>query len=165
MVWLKQRKGITGDWFLCFIVVTERKFLHLFDISPLYPSLSKYTQLLSKLKSNLNRGIVSIFDFKKNAISFVDERNLTCLSDEIKENIDKIIDSIYLTLSLSNKNIKIEKDKLIINIDDKNQSGFSSLFGMNIIRIKTFTLTHCYELFFGMTNKNESQIKETMKKL
>ncbi|KAF9764631.1 hypothetical protein NGRA_0410 [Nosema granulosis] len=159
---VKIKKGFTGDWILLFVAVTKSNWLHLFDFSPLGTSLDKYSQLLFKLKNNLNRGIVSIFDFKKDSMTFVDERNLSNLADEIKDNIDKVINSIYLSVDLRNKNIKLEKDKLIISIDDKYQSGFSSLFGMNIIRLKSFTLTNCYELFFSMTKKNEIPKEETI---
>lgn len=158
---VKVKKGLTGDWLLLFIAVTKSKFLHLIDFSPLGPILSKYSQLLNKLKNNLNRSIVSIFDFKKDAMTFVDERNLTSLAEEINENIDKVINSIYLSLDLRNKRIKLEKDKLIITIDDKYQSGFSSLFGINIIKLKSFTLTNCFELYFTMTKENETKIQES----
>lgn len=157
---VKVKKGLTGDWSLLFIAVTKSNFLHLIDFSPLGTKLSKYTNLLNKLKNNLNRGIVSIFDFKKDSMTFVDERNLASLSEEIKENIDVVINSIYLSLDLRNKRIKLEKDKLVITIEDKYQSGFSSLFGMNIIRLKSFTLTNCFELYFTMTKKNETKSQE-----
>lgn len=152
----KIRRGLTGDWMLFFISVTKSKFAHLFDISNLdIKILKKYSEVLYKIKQSNNRSLVSIFDSKKNFISHTDERLISLLSEEIRENIDKLINNIYLSINLKDKRLKIDKDKCIITVDEKIQNGLSSLLRMNMIRIKSFTLTSCYELYFSMKKSDE----------
>lgn len=87
------------------------------------------------------------------------------LSEEIRDNIDKLIHNIFLTINLKNKRLKIDKERLIITIDEIIQNGISSLLGMNMIRIKCFTLTSCYELYFAMKKNDEKvEIEEKIEK-
>lgn len=173
----KVKTGFTSDWMLLFISVTKSKFVHLFELNNLDSKiLHKYKNLFCKIKSNANRSIVSIFDSKKNDLNYNDEKNMVLLNDEIRINIDKLIDNIK-SINLKEKIIKLDKENCIISISDKSQIGLSKIVGINVIKIKCFTLTNCYEFFFSMKkeeinleikahieNKNIKPKEETGKK-
>lgn len=146
----KVKTGITSDWMLLFISVTKSKFVHLFEINNLdLKILQKYKNLFIKIKSSANRSIVSMFDSKKSDLNYNDEKNMILLNDEIRINIDKLIDNIK-SICLKDKILKLDKENCVISISDKSQNGLSKIVGINVIKIKCFTLTNCYEFFFSM---------------
>ncbi|WUR03826.1 coiled-coil Arf-GAP ANK repeat and PH domain-containing protein [Vairimorpha necatrix] len=153
----KIKRGLTREWSIVFVSVTRSKFIHFFQIFNLNKICQKYSNLLNKLQNSNNKSIVSIFDSKKNLLNEFDEKNLLLLGDEIRDNIDKLINSLIITINLKDKIINLEKDKKLITVNEKEQNGISSLFGLNELKIKSFTLSSCYELYFSMKKNLEPE--------
>lgn len=161
----KLKKGITGDWILLFISVTRSRFIHFFDFQNIPKLIQKHSSIIKKLKMSNNKSFIGLFDTKRRFLNQNDEKNIMLLAKDVCDNIDKLINKIYISINLQDKSIKIDKDRNIITVDEKSQNGISSIFGINMLKIKMFSLGSCYDIYFAMQEKIETQTFECEQEL
>ncbi|EJW03617.1 hypothetical protein EDEG_02048 [Edhazardia aedis USNM 41457] len=156
----KQKKG-KNDWKPVFIVLSNKLFIHAFDMDVIMrksPNLrARFSLLYKKLNDGSYKKFISFFDKPKSrGLNFNEELELKELSTAIISETDLISYHLpNISMNLNHWIVKLDKEKFEMIFSEKRVNTFTSIFINNTLRIKSFALKDLYELYFGIFDHNK----------
>ncbi|KAF7682518.1 hypothetical protein TCON_2254 [Astathelohania contejeani] len=162
------KRGYQNNWIPYFFIVTEKRFLHCYEIDRTkYP---EFKSIFDKIYVTRNKGILNFFESSaKGHLGYNESNELQLLNKAILKRLSNQRAVKKFPIRLIGKSIVLESNKLEINITSSNTSNFTNFFGSNQIRIRGLLRSEINDLYEAMIKEsvndssNESVIKEIVK--